>query len=73
MYLPKETLTKLQPWLVLKEHQPFVYMIIDETVPLWGFHLKDRDFTHFCNPSGYELWTHLFKEKLTHSQPWLAP
>lgn len=42
-----------------------------ETVPLWDFHLKDKDCTHFCNPSGYELWTYMLKEKLFHLQPWL--
>ena len=42
-----------------------------ETVPLWDFHLKYKDCTHFCNPSGYELWTYLLKEKLFHLQPWL--
>ena len=42
-----------------------------ETVPLWDFHLKDKDCTHYCMPSGYELWTYLLKEKLFHLQPWL--
>ncbi len=50
-----------------------IFSTYNETVPLWDFHLKDRDCTHFCNPSGYELWTYLLKEKLIHLQPWLAP
>ena len=50
-----------------------IFSAYNETVPLWDFHLKDRDCTHFCNPSGYELWTFLLKEKLFHLQPWLAP
>ena len=49
-----------------------IFSAYNETLPLWDFHLKDRDCTHFCNPSGYELWTYLLKEKLRHLQPWLA-
>ena len=43
----------------------------NQTLPLWDFHLKDKDCTHFCNPSAYELWTYLLKEHLKHLQPWL--
>ena len=48
-----------------------VFSAYNETLPLAGFHLKDRDCTHFCNPSAYELWTYLLAEKLRHMQPWL--
>ena len=50
-----------------------IFSAYNETLPLWDFHLKQGDCTHFCNPSGYELWTYLLKEKLFHLQPWLAP
>jgi hypothetical protein len=46
-----------------------VFSAYNETLPLWNFHLKDRDCTHFCNPSAYELWTYLLKEKLRHMRP----
>lgn len=50
-----------------------IFNAYNETLPLWDFHLKQGDCTHFCNPSGYELWTYLLKEKLFHLKPWLAP
>ena len=50
-----------------------IFNAYNATQPLWNFHLKDTDCTHFCNPSGYELWTYLLAEKLHHMQPWLRP
>ena len=48
-----------------------VFSAYNKTLPLGHFHLKDRDCTHFCNPSAYELWTYLLAQKLRHMQPWL--
>ena len=70
-----EVLNIAMPWVLKRSSmQASAINILDtyhETVPLWDFHLKDKDCTHFCNPSGYELWTYLLKEKLFHLQPWL--
>ena len=35
-----------------------------ETVPLWSFHMWDKDCTHYCMPGPYELWTYLLAQKL---------
>jgi len=48
-----------------------IFSAYKETLPLWDFHLKDKDCTHFCNPSAYELWTYLLKEHLRDLQQWL--
>ncbi|KAK9908972.1 hypothetical protein WJX75_005467 [Coccomyxa subellipsoidea] len=38
-----------------------------ETVPLWQFHMWDKDCTHFCHPGPYELWTFLLTDMLRNS------
>ncbi len=35
-----------------------------ETVPLWSFHMWDKDCTHYCMPGPYELWTYMLTQKL---------
>lgn len=35
-----------------------------ETVPLWQFHMWDKDCTHFCHPGPYELWTFLLTDMM---------
>lgn len=58
---------------VMKASSIDIFSAYNETLPLWDFHLKEKDCTHFCNPSAYELWTYLLKEKLRHLQAWLRP
>ena len=38
-----------------------------ETVPLWSFHMWDKDCTHYCMPGPYELWTYMLTQKLKHT------
>ena len=41
-----------------------VFDAFPETVPLWSFHMWDKDCTHYCMPGPYELWTYLLTQKL---------
>ena len=41
-----------------------VFDAFPETVPLWSFHMWDKDCTHYCMPGPYELWTYMLTQQL---------
>jgi hypothetical protein len=41
-----------------------MFDVYHETVPLWQFHMWDKDCTHYCHPSSYEVWTYLLADML---------
>jgi hypothetical protein len=47
---------------IIREAGIPVFDTYNETVPLWQFHMWDKDCTHFCHPGPYELWTFLLTD-----------
>ena len=41
-----------------------VFDVYHETLPLWQFHMWDKDCTHYCHPGPYQIWTYLLADML---------
>ena len=52
---------------LLRDANISIWDTYNVTLPLWQYHMWERDCTHFCHPSAYEVWTFLlFKHLESH-------